>query len=275
MYWEGKGTTINYRKSYESSLKAAHLGSARRLLLLGYIPLHGTPIVKQDWPLTVELLLLARKLKDQIANHELAFCYEHGITFNPELQKAWSRSLEAHEKLFLSAAASLARCYEEGIYVKKNHVEATKLYKYYATQHGEPHYRKCFLANHGMYLVMGLALEENRRLGFQLIREGMKSNCSQGWSVLGKMYQHGYGIARNPHNALLCFKRGSKAFDGAMASRRAGQIYMHRLRLQRNTFKSIEYLKQTSIQVSDIANLILRKEQIKLRLKDATSNKKR
>ncbi len=204
---QSKGQAV-YRISYpmysEQLEELANSGDlcAKTLLAEYYI---GGKGVEKDCSKAFILLLSAVSLNHHdlgLAYYLLGHCYEEGCGVERNLKDAFDMYQNSFNLGESTGTQSLARCYEEGIGVKVDFKRAAELYeKVLSGLWGNKRYVKVRVGN--IYLF---DLGETER-GLKYLKEAADAGSGAALYYLGKAYDSGTGVEKNPKNAVEYYQQ--------------------------------------------------------------------
>lgn len=182
MYYDGTGTTKDYKKAYEWILKAKNKGNAKAAYQLAIMYYYGNGVT-QSYTDAYKWYNVAAAKGIADADYNIGTLFESGKGVDKNPQSAFNYYKKAADKGSLPGAYATARCYHYAIGIKKDLSLATK---YYEKAEGG------YSANPDFYNSAAYCLFENNNFegALKLLNHAVTIDpkYANGYDSMGEMY---------------------------------------------------------------------------------------
>lgn len=182
MYYDGTGTTKDYKKAYEWMLKAKNKGNAKAAFQLGVMYYYGNGVT-QSYADAYKWYNVAAAKGIADADYNIGLLFESGKGVDKNLQSASNYYKKAADNGSLPGAYATARCYHYAIGVKKDLSLATKYYE--KAEDG-------YSSDPGFYNDVAYCLFENNNFdgALKLLNQAVTIDpqYANGYDSMGEMY---------------------------------------------------------------------------------------
>lgn len=144
----------------------------------------------------------------------LATCYQFGIGVDVDHVQAFQFYNEAFHGGIPFCTVHLANCYDLGIGVKQDPKEATKIYKKCMDRGA---WEREFVGGYyGLRMVCGHGIQKSVTRGKEIIFESTKSDSSYGGYALGECYRYGLGVSKDKEKARKLYLKAVRSGKGVV-----------------------------------------------------------